>query len=124
VLLYTDTNPPTEFLMTKYQNDPNINHRRPVGKTDSTALWIAGGVAAIVMVGLIAWGMSNSTNTVADNNRPGVTERSTTGSGATAPVATGRANTDQGNPASGVQTKPLAKPEAQQPGSSAPATNR
>jgi negative regulator of sigma E activity len=112
--------------MTKYQDDPNINHRRPVnGRTDSTALWIAGAVAAMVLVGLVAWGVTNN-NTVADNNanRPAVTERSTTGSGAAAPVATGRANTDQGNPASGVQTKPLAKPEAQQPGSSAPATNR
>ena len=113
--------------MTKIHDDPNINHRRPVDlgeRKDSTAMWIAGGVAAILVVGLLAWGMTDNSKTVATDNRPAVTERSTTGSGATAPVATGRANTDQGNPASGVQTKPLAKPEAQQPGSSAPASNR
>ena len=111
--------------MTNYQDDPNISRRSPVvARQDSTALWIAGGVAAMLLVGIVAWSMTDNTNTASNTNRPVATERNTTGSGATAPVATGRANTDQGNPAGGLQTKPLAKPEAQQPGSVAPASSR
>lgn len=117
--------------MTNYQDDPNINIRqrqaelRARNHPNSAGMWIAGLAVLAVVIAVVAYTVSDGTTTTAiTTNRPVATERSTTGSGATAPVATGRANTDQGNPASGVQTKPLAKPEAQQPGSSAPATNR
>jgi hypothetical protein len=118
--------------MTNYQDDPNINVRRREPELraaratpNSASMWIAGLAAVAVLIAIVAYAVSDGTTNTADN-RPAITEtRSTTGSGATTPpLTTGRANTDQGNPAGGVQTKPLAKPDAQQPGSSAPATNR
>jgi hypothetical protein len=134
--------------MTNYQDDPNINARRQADMRvsgagqNNTNMWIGGAVALAAVIALVAYAMSDGTTTTANTNRPVATETrtptadamtppatpgpaTTTGSGAAnPPLNTGRANTDQGNPASGVQTSPLAKPDAQQPGSSAPSINR
>jgi hypothetical protein len=114
--------------MTNYQDDPNINRRRSVDygeRKSGASMWVAGLAAVAIVVAILAYAVTNNRTTTATNtNPPATTERSTTGSGATAPATTGRANTDQGNPAGGVQTAPPAKPEAREPGSSAPAQNR
>jgi hypothetical protein len=92
-----------------YQNDPDINHRRPVtGRKDSTVLWITGAVAALAVIGLVAWGMSDN-NRVADTNtnRPAANQPATTGTAATTPPAT-------------TQQKPVTTPAA--PAQNAPAT--
>jgi hypothetical protein len=80
--------------MTPDPNRPNTNQpytNRPKtlntqNRTDMPWGWI-GGVAAVLILGLIVWSLMDGTSTTATNKAPAMTERApvTTGSG---PVAT------------------------------------
>lgn len=92
-----------------YQDDPNINRRDRLvdPERSNTGLWVAGAAAVMLVIGLIAWGAGDR-STVATNDRPAVTTPAqTTGS---APATTGTANTDRGNPAGNIPTKPITAP--------------
>ena len=75
-----------------YTTRPNTLKRQDSGISWG---WI-GGVAAVLILGLIVWSvMDNGTTTTATNNAPVISERApaTTGSGSDAPATTGSATT-------------------------------
>ena len=75
-----------------YQDDPNMIRRRSPGtlSRNNTGVWLAGTLAAIALIALIAFGISRTDN-VASNDRPAAT--TTTGSGASTTGAGGSART-------------------------------
>jgi len=84
-----------------YQDDPNINRRPPVteARESNTGMWIAGIVAACLVVGLIAFASTRNSDT-AMNNPPATTTTTppatTTGSGTTGSGASTMPNNPNG----------------------------
>ena len=66
-----------------FNDDPNINRRQPVRVTDrSTAgMWIAGAVAVCLVIGLVVFATTRTSDDTAMTEKPATTT-TTTGSGA------------------------------------------